>query len=97
MYWYKITLNTDQISIGAEWHISDRFMKACLENKFPRDLGMFAAKDNNPLQSVFYFSPAVQAFCPNLIADYNGVTCEKPSKLEVRSEFGEASPIELLD
>lgn len=96
MNWYKITLNSDQIIGNEEWKISDRFMKACLQNRFPRTLGMFAARGNDHSQSVFYFSPAVQDYCPNLIADYNGVACERPSASEVRSEFGNASPVELL-
>lgn len=99
MSWYKITIDSNQLSSGEMVNIGKKFSDILHALGSPKD--MFALCDNMPqkvagqnkMVTSIYFSPGCMPHISQLIADYSGVSCEEPDRSSLAFMDGDKSCI----
>jgi hypothetical protein len=91
MQWYKITLNTAQVGTNHQMSIWEDFFQTILPFGAPKDAALFITIDpeytedrSNPIVISIYFSPKAAELCPQIIARYQGGSCNKPDHRNVK-------------
>jgi len=80
MHWTKILLSDDQVKTGEIKRLQAKFRDNFHKAGMPTDMAMFAGQPTDTGYFPFYFSPACASVSKNLIAEYSGVSCDKPKK-----------------
>ena len=80
MPWTKILLNNDQVKSGEIKRLQAKFRVLFHEAGMPTDMAMFAGQLTDTGYFPFYLSPACSSVTASLIAEYSGVTCDKPKR-----------------
>ena len=80
MKWTRILLSGDQVRTGELKRLQSKFRDIFHEAGMPTDMAMFAGQPSESGHYPFYLSPACSKLSEGLIAEYSGVSCEKPKK-----------------
>ena len=80
MPWIRILLSNDQVQSGEIKRFQARFREIFHDEGMPSDMAMFAGQPTDTGYYPFYLSPACEKLSENLIAEYSGVSCDKPKK-----------------
>ena len=78
MPWTKILLSGDQVKTGEMKRLQAKFRTLFHEAGMPTDMAMFAGQPTDTGYFPFFFSPACSSVSDGLLAEYSGVTCDKP-------------------
>src|SRR5215212_1320670 len=100
MSWFKVTLDRKQIGQLEEQRLVSRFFEVMARFNAPPDLALFVqpkAIGELPYPLTLYLPPAAATYCPELLADYGAVPCEKPSHSEAILHMGDGAQSALLD
>ena len=80
MPWTKILLSDDQVKTGEIKRLQSKFRDVFHGLGMPNDMVMFAGQPTDSGYYPFYLSPACTSKSDGLIAEYSGVSCDKPKK-----------------
>ena len=78
MPWTKILLSDDQVKDGEMKRLQAKFRVIFHEAGMPTDMAMFAGQPTDTGYYPFYLTPACTSKSNPLIAEYSGVSCDKP-------------------
>ena len=80
MSWTRIILNKDQIKAGEIKKLQHKFREIFHELGMPNEMALFTGKPQDNGDLPFYLTPACSKPAENLIANYSGISSEKPKK-----------------
>ena len=78
MPWTKILLSEEQVKSGEIKRLQAKFRVLFHEAGMPTDMAMFAGQPTDTGYYPFYLSPACSRVSNSLIAEYSGVSCDRP-------------------
>jgi hypothetical protein len=94
MYWYKITLSSDDLEDMRSIDLMSDVGRRIAQEGYPPDFALFLVADGRVNGATYYLPPSAVEICPGVLTDFDALAAAMPEKESLKILVGESDAMD---